>query len=332
MTQRTSIKQFPYIRVWACFAIVILHTVFASTVYFADTMTKTEQTVSQLVCDQLMWAVPCFLMVTGALLLSPQRQVPWEKLFKKYIKRIALALVAFTLIFQICDFIAGDQKTIVTGWLSNLLQGHSWAHMWYLYLMIGLYLMIPFYKMITEKATDKQLWGLVGIIIVFTSLVPIINMFGYECAFYIPTAVIYPAYLFIGHLLYRKNVSVPLAAAVTAGCTAAIVVLSLLRAKTDMDLSYMLDYASIFVVGQSAGVYSLMSNIKRTSGKLLNSVDQCSFGIYIIHMVGVRAVMKWAGIDPYDNILIFVGMIIANFICAYVITWCLRKVPKLNLL
>ena len=66
----------------------------------------------------------------------------------------------------------------------------------------------------------------------------------------------------------------------------------------------------------------------------MSSLDDCSFGIYLIHMIGVRAVMKWAGFDPYSNypVLSFIGMVIAFFIGAYIITYFIRKIPKLNLL
>lgn len=190
ISTKNNIDQFVWIRVIACLFIVLLHTLFASNVYFEDTITPGQLLASQTVERLLMWAVPCFLMVTGALLLQPAKEIPAKKLLGKYMKRIALALVCFTLLFQIMDYLAGDQETVLGGWLSNLLQGHSWAHVWYLYLMLGIYLMIPFYKMITRQADLKQVWALILIIVFFVSVLPMVGFAGLETGFYIPTQLI----------------------------------------------------------------------------------------------------------------------------------------------
>ena len=53
----------------------------------------------------MMWAVPCFVMVTGALLLDENREVSFDKLFNKYILRVLGALVVFSMVFRIFDII-----------------------------------------------------------------------------------------------------------------------------------------------------------------------------------------------------------------------------------
>ena len=326
-----DIPQFSYMRIIACIAIVGLHSLFASNVYFADTITQTQLTVSTAVEHMLMWAVPVFLMVTGALQLNPQKMLSASKLIK-YIKRVALALVVFTLIFQILDYSQGDQQTIITGWLQNLFMGHSWAHMWYLYLLIGIYLMLPFYKIITEHASDRLLMYLILLMIVFVSLLPICDAKGIDCGFYIPTTVIYPIYLFLGYLLHKNRLSIELGIGLFVASSALIISLSLFASSETSQLFS--EYASITVIAQSIGAFTIMQYLEKPVGRLMSSLDDCSFGIYLIHMIGVRAVMKWAGFDPYSNypVLSFIGMVIAFFIGAYIITYFIRKIPKLNLL
>ena len=329
ISTKNDITQFVWIRVTACLFIVLLHTLFASNVYFEETITEGQLLATQTVEHLLMWAVPCFLMVTGALLLQPAREIPAHKLFFKYIRRIVLALVCFTLLFQILDYIAGDQPTIVRGWLSNLLQGHSWAHVWYLYLMLGIYLMIPFYKMISREANLKQIWGLILILVIFVSVLPMVGFAGLECGFYIPTQLIYPVYVFAGFALFEKNVPAWLAALILAVSTAMIVLLSI----TAPDLE-IFGYDSIFVVAQSLALFSLLLRVKAGAPPFLRSLDDCSFGIYMIHMIGIRWMMKWIGFDPYSHgpVICFIGMVLMFFAGAYLISYALRKIPKLNLL
>lgn len=62
------IYQLSVLRVIACIAIVVLHTTFAANEYFIDTLSKTEDVVSRAFEHNMIWGVPVFLMVTGALL------------------------------------------------------------------------------------------------------------------------------------------------------------------------------------------------------------------------------------------------------------------------
>lgn len=333
MTRQTSIDSFRYIRVLACFGIVILHSLFASGVYFADTVTANQLFGAKLAEHLLMWPVPCFLMVTGALLLDPEREVTPDKILRKYLRRILTALVAFTLIFQILDFIAGDQDTILSGWLENLFLGHSWAHMWYFYVLAGLYLMMPFYRLIVKHAGDRMVWYLIGLLVVFVSILPMAQLMDVEIAFYIPTQVIYPVYLFLGYMLFKTRPEAYIGIGLTALSTACIVMLCVYEYKVAPGIDHiatevLYDYASVFVVAQSAGVFILFNHIQRSAGAFLRSLDDCSFGIYIIHMIGIRAIMKWYGYDPYGMPVMFIVMALALFFASYVLVLPYKKVTR----
>ena len=62
----------------------------------------------------------------------------------------------------------------------DLLTGHSWAHMWYLYMLLGLYLLLPFMRKVVAGSSAKELWGLAGILFFFAGVVPLLGLFGME--------------------------------------------------------------------------------------------------------------------------------------------------------
>lgn len=82
------VHSFSYLRAAACFAIVLLHTVFCAVSLFPEEASATQALLSNIVVNNMMWAVPCFLMVSGALLLNPERPVTVKKCLTKYIPRI----------------------------------------------------------------------------------------------------------------------------------------------------------------------------------------------------------------------------------------------------
>ncbi|MCD8219105.1 MAG: acyltransferase, partial [Ruminococcus sp.] len=115
----------------------------------------------------MMWAVPCFVMVTGALLLDPARNVTYTKLFRKYIPRMVIALLLFSVVFELLDTRLGGKKIGVRTFLDgikNAVLGQSWRHMWYLYLMIALYLMMPFYRKVAASLEKKNTYYLLGVL------------------------------------------------------------------------------------------------------------------------------------------------------------------------
>ena len=344
---KQDIIQFRYIRVIACLSIVLLHTLFASNVYFETSMSLTDLTVTRAVENLLMWCVPCFVMVTGALLLEPEKDVPLKKLFSKYIMRMALALVIFTFIFAVFEAVVngGDIAAagFFKGWLDDMFTGNSWPHMWYLYMMIGLYAMMPVYKVLFSHASDAALKYITAVMIVFVSVLPLSGITGHESAFYIPTTFIYPAYLFLGRMIYtgQLRVSRHFAVILAIGCSLLIVMLTYFRymygdIAVGEDLIPVYDrmlfsYPSILVVGQSIGIFSLLSSIKTKAEApaLLVSMDQCSFGIYLIHMIFLKLVLQVLLVDPYEygGAWLFAAMAGAFFTAGYIVTFVLRKLP-----
>ena len=91
-------------------------------------------------------------------------------------------------------------------------------------------------------------------------------------------------------------------------------------------------YSSIFVILMALGIFYLVQNIKINTGnklwKFVEVVDECSFGIYILHMVIVRLVLRYWQFNPYEGISIirFIGLLIITFAVSFGVTWCLRKI------
>ena len=108
----------------------------------------------------LMWfAVPCFLMLTGLLLLLPKKQIDIRTLYKKYVLKILIVLGIFGIIFSWMEIVF-SQKTInvfqIPNAVINVIQGETWAHLWYLYCLLGIYITFPIWNMISKNASERE--------------------------------------------------------------------------------------------------------------------------------------------------------------------------------
>lgn len=228
----------------------------------------------------------------------------------------------------------------------------SWGHLWYLYLLVGLYLLLPFYKKIAAHSTKRELLYLIIVYAVFLSLLPMLDMleaWGIECGFYICVSLIYPLYLFCGHMLHEKKLPIGKGTAwgMVLISTGLIVLLTKVRWDTGFEaMDQMWGYSSILVIVQTIGVFAVMETSEsstmtqaggsgESAGKLarlnriVTKLDECSFGVYLIHMIFVRLVLRYGQFNPYEKggIPIFAALIIGIFFGSYAITWALRKFP-----
>ena len=332
-------NNYTYIRAVACIAIICLHTVFSATGIYGGTVSTDYSLLSyRVVTDNLMWAVPCFLMVTGALLLNRNKKITYEKLFKKYILRILLAIIVFVSAFSIIDTFFGSEPASLSVFLKQISEvwtGRTWSHMWYMYCLIGLYMLLPFYKKIVNGSCEKEIRYLMILYVIFLSVIPVIGNWGIETGFYINVSTIYPFYMFAGYYLaeygdYGKKTGLLF----TVLTTVAITLLSIISWITSRDtLAPLFGYNSAFVIMQSCAVFMLFMKLEIRSdsllSKLLIKIDENGFGIYLVHMILVRYIFKQMQINPFysGGWLCITAIILIVALLSWIIVFVLKKIP-----
>ncbi len=97
-------------------------------------------------------AVPLFVMLTGALLLQPSKaDEPLRVFFKKRWNRIGIPVLFWGAIFFAWDFSVKGQALTLTSVLQGVLAG-PYVHFWYVYLLVGLYLITPLVRVVVAHA------------------------------------------------------------------------------------------------------------------------------------------------------------------------------------
>lgn len=143
-----------WLRGLAAIAVVLLHEL---------NMVLTEHAVAELGVPLVLswtwlqivltrWAVPVFLMVSGALLLDPGRDVTWEKPLRAIVRMMAV-LAVFCPVYACVSARAVTPGAIVDG-LVGTLTHNSWDHLWYVYALMGLYLLTPMLASYVRTASE----------------------------------------------------------------------------------------------------------------------------------------------------------------------------------
>jgi len=297
--------------------------------------------------NSMMWAVPCFVMASGALLLDKKRTLTPKKLFGKYLFRMLIALIAFSALFSLFDCILinhSSPSAFVKDMLSDIFLGTGWEHMWYIYLMIAIYLMLPIYKIISANAEPKDLKYLLAVYCVGLSIIPFIETIsGKKLPFYICVYTIYPLYLFLGYALHTGIIKLPknasalmflistgIAVMLTAYCLSP-------EPNSEATVSKIKQLLNVYnfplYIVTSIGAYGFMRRTRNKEFPVLDSIaaelDSCSFGIYLIHMAVLKFIYAVLKFNPFNNggTIAVIGVCIVTLAVSYVITKLLKFVP-----
>lgn len=318
----------------ATISVVFLHT----SAGILDTRTIDDHTVNFLLaCEKrlLEYAVPVFVLISGALFLNPKKNVTYQGLLSKNVRRIVLALVIFGLPMCFMEVFftnhgsgVGVIPLVIQGFV-NFITGQCWNHMFYLYMLIALYLLTPIIKPFCEKASNRDLLIAVILLFVCSSLLPTLNAYGISMKSYMIIGTPYVFIYLLGYVLawrcnavfWKKQVvwiSLFVCSAVIIGIKNWFRIPSVLY--IDPNLIIMACALFMFVKNQGWG-----------SG-VADRFGPYSFAIYIVHPVFINFAYKFIGINESvvykpHCFLAFGGLFL---LMSFAAAWILLKIPFLK--
>ena len=262
------------------------------------------------------WAVPVFLMITGALLLNPEKDIPYKKCFL-YARRVFLALVLFGTVFVIVMMVGSHQTVNIGRALLDVFEGKSFAHLWYLYILIGIYLTLPIFRSFIAKSSRNELTTLLVVLFCFDFVATLFKAAGYKTAFTVP--VTWPVfYLILGYycknfkgLIYRCKYWLLIVSAIAIG------IIAYLNPVLENEW---IGYDSPIVALMTAATFNVFADMKLQESRALWKIDRLCFGVYLIHPLFIQATYRVLKITPmkfgvtwFGTIVLFIFFVVCSF-------------------
>ena len=161
---------FDILRVVAIFAVVAVH---ISAQHWLDVDVSSRAWFAfNLYCTTGKWSVPIFVMISGALFLG--RDTTIRTILKKNVLRMVYVFVFWSGCYALISLIF--RRSPLFDVFSQFITGHY--HLWFLYMIVGLYLLIPLLRPIVQSETLTRYFLLLAL--VFTFLLPQLALF---CSF-----------------------------------------------------------------------------------------------------------------------------------------------------
>lgn len=329
------------LRVLATCAVVLVHTVTA----IKDTTDMTQFPVAfrvfLAVMDLTTWCVPVFVMISGYLFLNPEREFTWRRMLGKYCCRILLALFLFGVPYACLELVATERilsLSMAGRAFLMVLQGKGWAHMWYLYLVLFLYLITLPLKRILKRIPRWSVYGATAVLFVGSSLLFYGNKVLQRDVFpVLPDICIYIFYYLWGYLFVswdqkkRRNVVPAWVLGILAAVLAVGMVLNRALASEQIQMAY--DYP--YTVALSLLLFAWAGRWKCGAGlpcRFWGSAGKLSFAIYLIHPLYINITYKFLGLTPLDyplwmSLPVFWLVVLALSAST---AWLLHRIPLLD--
>lgn len=341
-----------YLRVFASIAIILLHVTAQSMPYVE--LVGTEWNIYNICNSVSRWGVPVFVMMSGALFLP--REIPTKTLYKKYILRMAIAYIVWSLFYAIADpigtfiFTEGyviSPVKIIGSFISGAI------HLWFLPMIIGLYMCIPLIKQLTKSDKLIKYFLLLSFAFYFikTQSELTANHFlsGYaQLIFENVNTVLrnlnmnlisgFSAYFILGFYLNKTNITKKRRLVIyilgVIGLALTILLNWYASKNANQSLEAFYGPTSVNVLLMSMAIFVWFKyNVKGNDkfNKIIIKLSKYSFGAFLVHIF-ILQVLHAFGIQTtsFHPVLSVPAITIATTFASYLISLILNKIPVIK--
>ncbi len=285
------------------------------------------------------WSVPVFLMITGALLLNKEKVISYKDCIAKYTKRIVFALFIFGIPFSMIESIFNKKQInikIFIKAISDVCTGNSWSHLWYLYSLIGIYLVIPLLKTFVDKVERKDVRVILVVLFLFNFILPVFkSLFSVDIAFEIPIQSYTVFYVLLGEYLYgEKQILVQYKKMCLGILIVLCVFVGLINKYYFLYSGILLGYNSPLIAVIAALIFLLLKGCSIKNINHLWKLDRLCFGVYLIHPVFINFTYKFTKITPLSVGKLYPFAIVLFWIffviCSFITSWFMYNIKPLK--
>ncbi|MFN5459946.1 MAG: acyltransferase [Bacteroidota bacterium] len=324
------------LRVLATFSVIVLH-VAARILYQYGSIPNLNWWTGNIYDSSARFCVPIFLMISGTLIFSKTYENTKEY-FRKRVLRILFPFMFWSLIYiavgWFFKFNSGEYlsfKEVLLFVLVNLKSGASF-HFWYIYMIIGLYLLFPIIGVWLQNSNKNGIkyflgiWFLTSLIHLpfIKKLIPNVDISYFSGYIGFPILGYYLSKLSL-NFNKKKEIYFSL---IVIGIFITIFGTYVSTKYTGNFYSGFYSYLSPNVILVAVGIFLLFKDFVRFNSKFILFFSKYSYGTYLVHVLILTAFGELGISNVFSNPII--GIPIISALCFFVSTliiWVVNKLP-----
>lgn len=344
MSDKPNIQYLDSLRTIAMLGVIVIH-ISSPLVNMTWAKNMPYWWIGNVVDSAVRFAVPVFLMLSGATLLGNEYEP--KEFYKRRFTRVLLPFLFWLVVYWIYRWATLSVKSephdlsATLSWAGNLFMKEGVSkHFWYIYMIVFIYLFIPLLNKGLKLLNMSMLSNVLLLWVVLTYVlksVPL-NMYGWNTDFGSKFLgyFLYSGYLLLGYFLVHLRTNPeklqPLAGALfgISVFVSAFVTWFLSAKAHHLDLS-MYSYLSVNTLIQSIALFLWIkdSTIRNKYISQINSrISNSSYGIYLVHILVISILFDngiyWKFAHPLISLpLLTLSVLIISFGVVFVF----RKIP-----
>lgn len=276
-----------------------------------------------------------FFMISGALLLPMNMDI--KSFFKKRLTKIVFPALFWSLFYIVANVVIKNQPISFREIISIPFSAQGTSVLWFIYTLLGLYLLVPILSRWLCSASKKELefylglWG-VSLCYPFLKYLVVVNSSNTGLLYYFSGFV---GYFVLGYYMKTYPDRVSWKICVPALVFSIVVPVNCKLQHIEVDFYDLFWYLSIFVVIQCVCWWKAICRIKQSVigervGRVITELSKMTFGIYLIHIFIMRYVL-WRSdfILSIENYYLQTAVIIVlTFVLSALCTYLIGLLPK----
>lgn len=337
--EKKWIAYIDHLRIAATFAVVMIHA--AAQNWYSQDVSASSWKIFNFYDSISRWAVPVFVMISGTLTLGTD--VSFKKLYTVKIPRRLTAFIFWSLVYALVE--GGTLEAV----LISVIKGKF--HLWFLYLIIGLYICSPVIKKIAKDPIIAEYY--LAISLVFAFLIPFLlqllaDFGGVPLRAWVKAlnnaysdmniTVLsgYVAYFIAGYRLDQVTISERKRAMIyflgVLGIVATIFLSQEVSVKEGAPVGNYYDYLGLPTFAPSVAAFVWFKNnlsFEKKNSMLVKQLTKCSFGIYLIHILVMETLDEKLFLNTMSfNPIVSVPVIaVVVFVISFAIAALLKRIP-----
>lgn len=283
------------------------------------------------------FSVPCFFMVSGALLLGRDEDLTHHG---ARIKKFFIILIFWNLVYYFHNiFYMGTEVHL---W--KLIFEPMEAHLWYLYAMIPIYLVLPFFQIMFRGMNVKLDRAFTALALAMVFIMYLASYTREELYFDIPLIGdrSYAVYFVAGYMVqkYSKRIHRPqrlLLAVFVGGNVINIIGTILMSYQMGDFFERFLEYGNPILFGSSVALFAVILRMQNGSVQLhektkrfMDLFGPCTLGIYLIHILFLDNYKKYVEVTDLSAWIAIPCVVLVLLILSFTCVSIMRKIPGLR--
>ena len=280
------------------------------------------------------FAVPLFLMISGALLLHKEESI--VQFAKKRASSILIPFLAWSILYYL--YANGFEGSTLVFIKTLVSEGTSY-HLWYFYMIIPLYFMVPLLRKIVSHIPLSYIWYYAIISGTIVTAASLLEWMGGSLKIYVNPFSPGVALLLLGYALTHRNMKIRHINLIGMISVGVVFVGTYLLVEHDNAFNGIFyDALGIFVMLQTVMIFNFLNINKEIfnkigKSKVIRIISTHSFGIYLLHPLVINILSPYFPQDLFTQQYGYTGFVIMFLSVlgvSIMLVWILSQIPLIK--